>query len=59
MRHVDAAGELLPSSNSQPSYVLWLRHLLDPKPGQTVLEIGSGSGWLAAVMGRPVGSAGR
>jgi len=23
MRHVDAAGELLPSSNSQPSYVLW------------------------------------
>jgi protein-L-isoaspartate(D-aspartate) O-methyltransferase len=59
MRHVDAAGELLPSSNSQPSYVLWLLHLLDLKPGQTVLEIGSGSGWLAAVMGRLVGPAGK
>ncbi len=59
MRHVDAAGELLPSSNSQPSYVLWLLHLLGLEPGQAVLEIGSGSGWLAAVMGRLVGPAGK
>ena len=59
MRHVDAAGALLPSSNSQPSYVLWLLHLLALEPGQAVLEIGSGSGWLAAVMGQLVGPAGQ
>lgn len=58
MRHVDEAGELLPSSNSQPSYVLWLLHLLGLERGQAVLEIGSGSGWLAAVMARLVGPAG-
>jgi len=59
MRHVDEAGDLLPSSNSQPSYVLWLLHLLGLAPGQAVLEIGSGSGWLAAVMGWLVGPAGK
>ena len=59
MRHVDEAGKLLPSSNSQPSYVLWLLHLLNLKPGQAVLEIGSGSGWLAAIMGRLVGPSGK
>ena len=59
MNHVDAAGERLPSTNSQPSYVLWLLHLLDLQPGQRVLEIGSGSGWLAAVMARLVGDAGQ
>jgi len=59
MNHVDPAGERLPSTNSQPSYVLWLLHLLDLQPGQRVLEIGSGSGWLAAVMARLVGDGGR
>lgn len=59
MNHVNAAGEQLPSTNSQPSYVLWLLHLLDLQPGQRVLEIGSGSGWLAAVVARLVGEDGR
>ena len=59
MTHVDAAGNKLPSTNSQPSYVLWLLHMLDLQPGQLVLEIGSGSGWLAAVMARLVGKTGR
>ena len=59
MTHVDTAGERLPSTNSQPSYVLWLLHMLDLGPGQRVLEIGSGSGWLAAVMARLVGESGR
>jgi protein-L-isoaspartate(D-aspartate) O-methyltransferase len=58
MRHVDADGAPLPSSNSQPSYVLFLLHLLDLQPGQRVLEIGSGSGWLAAIMARLVGPTG-
>jgi protein-L-isoaspartate(D-aspartate) O-methyltransferase len=57
-RHVGPTGEPLLSSNSQPSYVLWLLHLLDLGPGQRVLEIGSGSGWLAAVMARLVGPTG-
>ncbi len=59
MRHVDAAGEPLPSTNSQPSYVLFLLHLLGLQPGQAVLEIGSGSGWLAAIMAHLVGREGR
>jgi len=59
MTHVDAAGERLPSTNSQPSYALWLLDLLDLRPGQRVLEIGSGSGWLAAVMAHLVGKDGR
>jgi protein-L-isoaspartate(D-aspartate) O-methyltransferase len=59
MRHVDAAGDPLPSSNSQPSYVLFLLHLLGLREGQAVLEIGSGSGWLAAIMAHLVGPQGR
>jgi protein-L-isoaspartate O-methyltransferase len=59
MRHVDAAGDPLPSSNSQPSYVLFLLHLLGLRDGQAVLEIGSGSGWLAAIMAQLVGPQGR
>lgn len=59
MRHVDAVGDLLPSSNSQPSYVLFLLHLLGLEQGQAVLEIGSGSAWLAAIMAHLVGPEGR
>ncbi len=59
MRHVDGMGEPLPSSNSQPSYVMFLLHLLGLRDGQAVLEIGSGSGWLAAIMARLVGPQGR
>jgi protein-L-isoaspartate O-methyltransferase len=58
MIHVDAVGKRLPSTNSQPSYVLRLVELLDLRPGQRVLEIGSGSGWLAAVMAQLVGKGG-
>jgi len=56
--HVNGLGEALPSSNSQPSYVLWLVHMLALQSGHRVLEIGSGSGWLAAIMARLVGHAG-
>lgn len=59
MRHVDGAGEPLASSNSQPSYVLFLLHLLGLHDRQAVLEIGSGSGWLAAIMAQLVGPQGR
>ncbi len=57
--HTDASGAPALSTNSQASYVLWLVHVLGVAPGDRVLEIGSGSGWLAAVMSRLVGDAGR
>jgi protein-L-isoaspartate(D-aspartate) O-methyltransferase len=47
------------SSASQPSYVLSLVDALDIQPGHRVLEIGSGCGWLCAVMGHLAGPEGR
>jgi protein-L-isoaspartate(D-aspartate) O-methyltransferase len=58
LAHVDARGRILPSTNSQPSFVLWLVHLLDVQPGQKILEIGSGSGWLTGIMAYLAGPAG-
>lgn len=58
LRHVDRSGGPLRSSNSQPSFVLWLLDLLAVEPGQRVLEIGSGSGWLVAILSRLVGARG-
>ncbi len=58
LAHVAAGGETLPSTNSQPSFVLWLVYLLDVRPGQKILEIGSGSGWLAGILAHLVGGQG-
>ncbi|MEE7462102.1 hypothetical protein MFUR16E_12765 [Methylobacterium fujisawaense] len=55
LTHVAADGSALPSTNSEASYVLWLVARLGIEPGHTVLEIGSGSGWLLAVMAHLVG----
>ncbi|MCU4296609.1 protein-L-isoaspartate carboxylmethyltransferase [Brevibacterium permense] len=46
-------------TNSQPSTVADMLRLLDPKPGDVVLDLGSGSGWtsmLLAVLVGPTGS---
>jgi protein-L-isoaspartate(D-aspartate) O-methyltransferase len=56
--HVDAAGRPMASTNSQPSIVLHLLELLDLRPGQRVLEIGSGGGWMLGLIARAVGAAG-
>ena len=40
---------------SQPSLVALMTHLLRPKPGDVMLEVGTGSGWQAAILSRLVG----
>lgn len=44
---------------SQPLVVAFLLELLGPKPGDKVLDIGSGSGWTTALLAELVGSKGR
>lgn len=44
---------------SQPSTVVMMTQLLGPKAGQKILEIGTGSGWQAALLSRLVGNRGR
>ncbi|MBI3512909.1 MAG: hypothetical protein HY060_02420 [Proteobacteria bacterium] len=50
--------ELPTATCSQPSFVLHLLELLDPQPGQRILEIGSGGGWIAGILGHAVGATG-
>lgn len=51
--------EQVPSTISQPSFVLRMLDMLQLEPGQTVFELGAGSGWNAALMGQLVGSEGQ
>lgn len=44
---------------SQPSTVAFMLEKLDPKPGNTILDIGSGSGWTTALLGYLVGDKGK
>ncbi len=46
------------STNSDPAFILHLVSLLDLRPGERVLEIGSGTGWLSAIMARLVAPSG-
>lgn len=45
-------------TNSQPRTVRAMLELLDVRPGQKVLDVGSGSGWTAALLAHLVGSSG-
>jgi len=49
----------VPSTISQPSFVLRMLDLLQVRPGHAVLELGAGSAWNAALIGRLVGPSGR
>lgn len=53
------AGSFPSSSCSQPSIVAAMLDALDPQQGDSVLEIGTGTGWNAALLSRRVGSSGR
>ncbi|MDF5751352.1 methyltransferase domain-containing protein [Spongiactinospora sp. TRM90649] len=54
----DRAGGLYTSSNSAPGTVVDLLELLDPAPGHRVLEIGTGTGWTAALLSHIAGEGG-
>jgi protein-L-isoaspartate(D-aspartate) O-methyltransferase len=46
-------------TNSQPTTVRTMLHLLDVSPGQRALDVGSGSGWTCALLAHLVGPSGR
>ncbi|MGH3936513.1 MAG: methyltransferase domain-containing protein [Pseudonocardiaceae bacterium] len=52
-------GRFPSSSCSQPSIVAEMLDALDVRPGQSVLEIGTGTGWNAALLAHRVGAHGR
>jgi protein-L-isoaspartate(D-aspartate) O-methyltransferase len=43
---------------SQPSTVVFMLKHLSPKPGERILEVGSGSGWVTALVAELVGKKG-
>jgi protein-L-isoaspartate(D-aspartate) O-methyltransferase len=44
---------------SQPLTVALMLELLDPQPGQKILDVGSGSGWTTALLAHIVGKEGK
>lgn len=46
-------------TNSQPYTVKKMLQWLDPKPGDTILDVGSGSGWTTALLAHITGAGGR
>lgn len=44
---------------SQPLTVAFMLELLEPKPGEKILDVGAGSGWVSALLAQIVGEKGR
>jgi len=63
MRHLSELDEALPIGDgqtiSQPLVVAFMIEQLKPKPGDKILDIGSGSGWTTALLSHIVGSRGK
>ncbi|WP_449220315.1 protein-L-isoaspartate O-methyltransferase family protein [Tistrella mobilis] len=58
LMYVDESGRTLEASSSEPAFIFHLAELLDVRPGQRVLEIGCGTGWLVALLSHLVGPEG-
>lgn len=57
--HIDQALDIgYGVTNSQPTTVRNMLLLLDPRPGDRVLDVGSGSGWTTALLAHLVGPTG-
>jgi protein-L-isoaspartate(D-aspartate) O-methyltransferase len=57
LAYIDEALPILEGQTiSQPYTVAFMLELLDPKPGEKVLDIGAGSGWQTALLAEIVGS---
>jgi protein-L-isoaspartate(D-aspartate) O-methyltransferase len=50
-------GRLITSSTSMPTVMAVMLHALDTRPGHRVLEIGTGTGWNAAILSHHLGAA--
>lgn len=46
-------------TNSQPSVVAFMMEQLSPKPGEKILDVGSGSGWTSVLLSEIVGPKGK
>jgi len=44
---------------SQPLTVAFMLELLDPRAGQTILDVGAGSGWTTAILAEITGNSGK
>jgi len=62
MKHLAELNEALPigysQTISQPLVVAFMLELLQPEPGDKILDIGSGSGWTTALLSEIVGGKG-
>jgi len=62
IKNLDEVNEALPiglgQTISQPMVVAFMLEKLEPKPGEKILDIGSGSGWTTALLAEIVGKEG-
>ncbi len=63
LKNLAELNEALPIGSgqtiSQPLVVAFMLELLEPKDGEKILDVGSGSGWTSALLGEIVGDKGK